>query len=305
MTRMTRHTLTSASALKAECETIAAQGYACDREEFIAGLVAVAVPVTNAEGGVRAAIAIHGPTARLSLADALAALPALRRPLSGTDACLPPFFGSIGMRRASTTLALLSASVFVRFTSPCRSAFCMLYANPPPNCWRPFVGSSVVVIGVTVFAGDPALVVRLVQAAYAYLQKFGIGCVLVVLDELGRDDRRQPQGALPNAPKRSGQVLFHGMAARRLARVVARHSRFLLPTAQTCGADAWRLQAGRGTHGRPRSPHPSLGNGPGAVRPRGQSLISHLKCCADLRGDPAIGTTASIQGRGFFARRGD
>ncbi len=31
---------------------------------------------------------------------------------------------------------------------------------------------------------DPALVVTLVQAAYAYLQKFGIGYVLVVLDEL-------------------------------------------------------------------------------------------------------------------------
>ena len=49
-----------------------------DREEFMAGLIAVAVPVRDAEGRVRAAIAVHGPTARLSLAQARAALPALR-----------------------------------------------------------------------------------------------------------------------------------------------------------------------------------------------------------------------------------
>lgn len=73
----TRQTLTSARALKAECDRIAAQGHACDREEFIAGLIAVAVPVRDAEGRVRAAIAVHAPTARMSLAQAEAQLPAL------------------------------------------------------------------------------------------------------------------------------------------------------------------------------------------------------------------------------------
>ena len=77
LTRMTRHTLTSAKALKAECELIAAQGHSCDREEFIAGLIAVAVPVRDDNGVTRAAIAVHAPTARMSLAQALHTLPAL------------------------------------------------------------------------------------------------------------------------------------------------------------------------------------------------------------------------------------
>ena len=78
LTRMTRHTLTSAKALKSECDAIATQGHSNDREEFIAGLIAVAVPVHDSEGRVRAAIALHAPTARMSLADAQRRLPALR-----------------------------------------------------------------------------------------------------------------------------------------------------------------------------------------------------------------------------------
>ena len=78
LTRMTRHTITSAKALKAECEAIAAQGHSNDREEFIAGLIAVAVPVRDSTGRARAAIALHAPTARVSLAEAQRQLPALR-----------------------------------------------------------------------------------------------------------------------------------------------------------------------------------------------------------------------------------
>ena len=76
--KMTRNTIVAAKSLRAECERIAEQGYACDREEFIAGLIAVAVPVRSADGVSRAAIAVHAPVARLSLADALLRLPALR-----------------------------------------------------------------------------------------------------------------------------------------------------------------------------------------------------------------------------------
>jgi IclR family transcriptional regulator, acetate operon repressor len=78
LTRMTRQTITSAKALKTECEAIAAQGWSSDREEFIAGLIAVAVPVRDASGPARAAIALHAPSARLSLAEAQRQLPALR-----------------------------------------------------------------------------------------------------------------------------------------------------------------------------------------------------------------------------------
>jgi DNA-binding IclR family transcriptional regulator len=75
--RMTANTLADAAALRAECARIAEQGHAHDREEFIAGLVAIAVPVRDVQGTTRAALAVHGPTARLSPEAALAALPAL------------------------------------------------------------------------------------------------------------------------------------------------------------------------------------------------------------------------------------
>jgi DNA-binding IclR family transcriptional regulator len=75
--RMTANTLTSAAALRAECALIVEQGYSSDREEFIAGLVAVAVPVRDAQGVTRAALAVHGPTGRFSLEAARAALPAM------------------------------------------------------------------------------------------------------------------------------------------------------------------------------------------------------------------------------------
>lgn len=75
---MTRRTIATARALKAECERIAKQGWSRDDEEFITGLIAVAVPVRDATGAVRAAIAVHAPTARFSLAQARAALPKLK-----------------------------------------------------------------------------------------------------------------------------------------------------------------------------------------------------------------------------------
>jgi DNA-binding IclR family transcriptional regulator len=75
---MTRRTITGARALKAECERIAKQGWSSDDEEFITGLIAVAVPVRDEAGTVRAAIAVHAPTARFSLAQARAALPKLK-----------------------------------------------------------------------------------------------------------------------------------------------------------------------------------------------------------------------------------
>jgi len=78
LTRMTRQTISSAKALRAACETIARDGHSSDQEEFIAGLIAVAVPVRDAQGQVRAAIALHAPTARMSLAQAQQQLPALR-----------------------------------------------------------------------------------------------------------------------------------------------------------------------------------------------------------------------------------
>ena len=77
LSRMTATTLTSARALREECDAIAAQGHSFDREEFVDGLVAAAVPVRDGAGEVRAALAVHAPTARMSLELAARRVPAL------------------------------------------------------------------------------------------------------------------------------------------------------------------------------------------------------------------------------------
>ncbi|MBT2322958.1 IclR family transcriptional regulator [Variovorax paradoxus] len=82
LTRMTANTITDAGKLRAECEAIAKRGYSSDREEFIAGLVAVAVPVLDAAGKVRAAIAVHAPTARMTMEDAVKRIGGLREAAS-------------------------------------------------------------------------------------------------------------------------------------------------------------------------------------------------------------------------------
>ena len=75
--RMTEHTLTTVPALETECREIARRGHAFDREEFVTGLVAIAVPVHDAVGEVRATIAMHGPTTHFSLEQARKRLPSL------------------------------------------------------------------------------------------------------------------------------------------------------------------------------------------------------------------------------------
>ena len=75
--RMTDHTIVTPQELRAECEQIAKRGHAFDREEFVAGLIAAAVPVRDSHGQIRAALAVHAPTTRMSMDDLMARLPAL------------------------------------------------------------------------------------------------------------------------------------------------------------------------------------------------------------------------------------
>lgn len=69
---MTPKTHTNPDTLLAELKEIAKIGYSLDREEFIEGMVAIAVPVTDAHGRFVAAVAFHGPTQRISVEDAIA-----------------------------------------------------------------------------------------------------------------------------------------------------------------------------------------------------------------------------------------
>lgn len=68
---MTPATHTTPETLLEELALIAKRGYALDREEFIEGMVAIAVPVTDPSGRFVSALAFHGPTQRIDLSEAI------------------------------------------------------------------------------------------------------------------------------------------------------------------------------------------------------------------------------------------
>lgn len=79
LTRYTAHTFTERKALEAELETIRRDGHAVDAEEFVDGLVCVAVPVfAPGQRKVRCALALQAPAARMTLGQARQQLPRLQ-----------------------------------------------------------------------------------------------------------------------------------------------------------------------------------------------------------------------------------
>ncbi|MDR7095907.1 IclR family transcriptional regulator [Hydrogenophaga laconesensis] len=78
LTRYTASTLTQREALDAQLDAIRRDGHAVDAEEFVEGLVCVAVPVfAPGQRTVRCALALQAPAARMSLAQARLQLPRL------------------------------------------------------------------------------------------------------------------------------------------------------------------------------------------------------------------------------------
>lgn len=77
--RHTPATITDPEDLLKELARARAAGFSWDNEEFLEGLIAVAVPVRNSLGQFCAALTVHAPTRRMSLEDAKSRLPALRR----------------------------------------------------------------------------------------------------------------------------------------------------------------------------------------------------------------------------------
>lgn len=67
----TDNTITDPDALLRELAEIAKQGYALDREEFLAGMTAMAVPVLDNAGRYCASVAFHGPEQRMPVATAV------------------------------------------------------------------------------------------------------------------------------------------------------------------------------------------------------------------------------------------
>lgn len=79
LSRHTATTLCTRDALEAEFRRIRRDGYAVDAEEFVEGLVCVAVPVPGSDGLARSAVALQAPVARMTLAQALEKLPRLQQ----------------------------------------------------------------------------------------------------------------------------------------------------------------------------------------------------------------------------------
>ena len=78
LTHETSATITDLVALRRELQRISRRGYSTDNEEFVAGLIAVAVPIMDRHGKAFAAIACHAPIARLSLKRAIFLVPDLK-----------------------------------------------------------------------------------------------------------------------------------------------------------------------------------------------------------------------------------
>jgi DNA-binding IclR family transcriptional regulator len=79
LTRYTATTITDARRLKAELERIRKQEYSTDDQEFMSGVVCIAVPVSSPrDGRVCAGLAISAAEARLTLAGVKKFLPDLR-----------------------------------------------------------------------------------------------------------------------------------------------------------------------------------------------------------------------------------
>lgn len=74
----TPNTITDSSKLMAVLDRVREAGYGADNEEFLEGMVAVAVPVTDAKGRLLATLALHGPTQRLTLEKATTHIPRMR-----------------------------------------------------------------------------------------------------------------------------------------------------------------------------------------------------------------------------------
>jgi IclR family transcriptional regulator, acetate operon repressor len=77
--RLTPNTLMSPKELKEDLKQIVKRGYSVNNQEDSLGLVAVAVPIVDADGNVVAGLGVHAAEARTPVAQMLKQLPLLRR----------------------------------------------------------------------------------------------------------------------------------------------------------------------------------------------------------------------------------
>jgi len=78
LVRNTAHTLTEPARLFEEFELIRERGYSTEREEYLPGIFAMAVPVHDGDGRVVAAVSVHAPVSRLPMDEAVQLLPEMQ-----------------------------------------------------------------------------------------------------------------------------------------------------------------------------------------------------------------------------------
>lgn len=76
--RYTNNTLTSVSELKADLVATAQRGYSLDNEEYLDGMVAMAVPVVDGRGRLYATLSFHAPCMRVPFSSVSSFLPKLK-----------------------------------------------------------------------------------------------------------------------------------------------------------------------------------------------------------------------------------
>src|SRR6185369_2582114 len=76
--RYTEHTITEPARLESELEHIQSMQISIDNQEFLAGVLCLAVPVRDSDGRPVAALAISAPVARMSLQQGLQHVPLLQ-----------------------------------------------------------------------------------------------------------------------------------------------------------------------------------------------------------------------------------
>jgi DNA-binding IclR family transcriptional regulator len=79
LTRFTDSTITDRARLEAELKQIRKDQVSYDREEYLVGVVCMAVPVIGKNGSILAALAVQAPEARMNVETATGNLPILRR----------------------------------------------------------------------------------------------------------------------------------------------------------------------------------------------------------------------------------
>ena len=77
LVKLTDNTISSADGLEDEIAQIRQQKFALDRGEFYEGMVAIAVPILDNENRYFGALAVHGPSSRLHIEEALVRLDVL------------------------------------------------------------------------------------------------------------------------------------------------------------------------------------------------------------------------------------